>query len=157
MFRRLLALLTIASLVLCLAFAVLRARSADATDVLMLAAPGGKCLLLSSHLGKWIQVTGLGDWPDAGVELWSAQQRYSTTTLPGVGTANHSWNRAGPFLFWQNHTSSKTAEVWYVRGRVAVPTDDGGKMPAYGDGYARADAANAWRGVIPGTAGVALP
>lgn len=43
--------------------------------------------------------------------------------------------------------------VWLVRGRLTVPADDGGRTPAYGDGYARADRDNAWAGVIPGQPG----
>ena len=145
MFRRLLAVLTITSLILFLTVALFRARAADTTDVLMLATPGGNCLLLTSHEGKYVRATRLRDWPDAGIERWSAA---SDRTWPAP-----SWRHAGPFLFWQRHTASKTAEVWVVRGKVAVPTDDGGKLPAYGDGYARADAANAWAGIIPGQPG----
>jgi hypothetical protein len=142
--RRLLAVLTVASLTVCLGFAWLRARSADTTDVLMVAAPGGHCLLLTSHEGKWLQVTGLSHWPDADFGHWSSSRSAA------VLRRSQSWREAGPFLFWQRHTSSVSAGVWHVHGTVAVPADDGGKLPAYGDGYVRADVANGWAGVAPG-------
>jgi hypothetical protein len=142
--RRVLAVLTAVSLALCLAFMGLRVRSADTTDVVMLATPGGHCLLLTSHEGKWLQVTGLSQWPDSGLAHWSASR--SAAFL----RRSQSWREAGPFLFWQRHSSSVSAGVWYVHGTVAVPADDGGKLPAYGDGYVRADVANGWAGVAPG-------
>jgi hypothetical protein len=40
---------------------------------------------------------------------------------------------------------------------MAVPTDDGGRRPAYGDGYARADRVNAWAGVLPNQPGWVWP
>ena len=149
--RRLLAAITTLSLALFLALALLRMRAEEKTDVLMLAAPGGRCVLLTSHEGKWVTATVLRDWPDRGIAWWSAQRLYITTTSPRIN--NQSWNRAGPFLFWQRHWTAQTAGVTTVHGTIAVPADDGGKLPAYGDGYDRADADNAWRGVLPGQKG----
>jgi hypothetical protein len=142
--RRMLTALTLTSLAICLAFVGLRARSVDTTDVIMVATPGGHCLLLTSHEGKWLQVTGLSHWSDAGVRHWAGSR--SAAAL----RRSQSWREAGPFLFWQRHSSSEGAGMWYVHGTVAIPNDDGGKLPAYGDGYVRADVANGWTGIAPG-------
>jgi hypothetical protein len=128
----------------------LAVRSADTTDAFMLAGPGGRCLLVVSHEGRWLEVTWLDGWPDRGVRWWSA-------TRSRFRPLSNSWNEAGPFKFWQNHTVSAVGPVWYVRGRLAVPTDDGGRLPAYGDGYARADRVNAWAGVLPKQPGWVWP
>ena len=128
----------------------LAVRSADTTDAFMLAGPGDRCLLVVSHEGRWLEVTWLEGWPDRGVRWWSA-------TGTRFNRSANSWNEAGPFKFWQNHTSSVIGPVWYVHGRLAVPTDDGGRLPAYGDGYARADRVNAWAGVLPNQPGWVWP
>jgi len=151
MCRRLLALLTTISLVLCLALLVLRARAAHATDVLMLAAPGGKCLLVTSHEGKWVSVSGVTGWTDRGLKVWSADR--PNFPLLKVRFRTNSWERSGPFLFWQRHTAANHGNIGFVHGNVAVPTDDGGRVPAYGDAYDRADAVNAWAGVLPNQKG----
>jgi hypothetical protein len=152
MLRRLLILATTISLVLLVAIGLLWYRSARNTDVLMLAAPGGKCLLIKSHEGRWMEISGVRDWPDRGVRMWSAAS--NRVPLPGPPSLRrNSWERAGPFLFWQRHTGFFAAWMAFVHGTLVVPADDGGKLPAYGDGYDRADAANAWRGVLPGQPG----
>ena len=123
-------------------------RSGDRTDVFMFAGPADRCLLLTSHEGRWMEITWLDGWPDRGVRWWSAARPVSPSL------ENHSWNRAGPFRYWQGHRVEVVGPMWHVRGRLAVPTDDGGKLPAYGDGYARADRGNVWtRGVVPGQPG----
>jgi hypothetical protein len=150
MLRRLLAFVTVVSLVACLTLLVLRARSVKSTDVLMLAFPHGQCFLLTSHEGRsgWVTFSHVSPWTDRGVNLWSAQDDRSDPRLRG-----RSWSRAGPFLFWQRHTATNVGQLGLVRGTVAVPTDDGGTLPAYGDGVARADACNAWRGIAPNQPG----
>jgi hypothetical protein len=134
-------------LVFSLAVLWLRVRSADTTDVFMLAFPGDRCVLVTSNEGRWMKVTWLDGWPDRGVRRWSVRRDHAGAR------GDHTWREAGPFLFWQNAPSTKWAEMWLVRGRLTVPTDDGGRIPAYGDGYARADRDNAWAGVIPGQPG----
>src|SRR2546421_4973242 len=146
--RRLLAVFTIVSLFACVILIVLRARSAKSTDVLMLAFPRGHCLLLTSHEGRWVTVSHVTPWPDRGVKVWSAQNDGSEPRLRG-----RSYYRAGPFLFWQRHRADNFAGMGLTRGTVAVPTDDGGKLPAYGDGVARADASDAWSGIAPNQPG----
>src|SRR5215217_1967811 len=148
--RRLLAVVTTLSLLVCLVLVVFRARSANSTDVLMLAFPRGHCLLLTSHEGRWgwMTVSHVSPWPDRGVKGWTAQDDRSDARLRG-----RSWYRAGPFLFWQRHTATSAGPVGLVRGTVAVPTDDGGRLPAYGDGVVRADACDAWRGIAPNQPG----
>ena len=147
---RLMTLVAAALGALSLVVACLAVRSADKTDAFMVAGPGGRCLLVVSHEGGWLEITWLEGWPDRGVKWWSA-------TASRFPRSAHSWNEAGPFLFWQNHAISVVGPAWYVHGRLAVPTDDGGRLPAYGDGYARADRVNAWAGVLPGQPGWVWP
>jgi hypothetical protein len=135
---------------LSLLLAGLAVRSADTTDAFMLAGPGDRCLLVVSHEGRWLEVTWLEGWPDRGVRWWSAKRS-------DLNFLSQSWNEAGPFKFWQNHSISVVGPAWYVHGRMAVPTDDAGRRPAYGDGYARADRVNAWAGVLPGQPGWVWP
>jgi hypothetical protein len=148
--RRLLAALITLSLAACLALIVLRARSAKSTDVLMLAFPRGHCFLLTSHEGLWgwVTVSHVSPWTDRGIKAWTARNDPTDPRLRG-----RSWSRAGPFLFWQRHAATSAGQIGLTRGTVAVPTDDGGRLPAYGDGVARADACDAWRGIAPNQPG----
>jgi hypothetical protein len=148
--RRLLALVTIISLLVCVATTALCFRSAKSTDVVMLALPRGHCLLFTSHEGHWgwVTVSHLTAWPDRGIKAWSAENDRFEPRLRG-----RSYSRAGPFLFWQRHVATSTGQIGFIRGTAAVPTDDGGVLPAYGDGVVRADACNAWRGIAPNQPG----
>jgi hypothetical protein len=152
--RKLLSFATVVSLIVLLATAVLWHRAATNTDVLMLAAPGGKCLLIKSHEGRWFEVSGVRNWPDRGFGIWSAgQQLPRPVSVRGGPPRTNTWERAGPFLFWQRHAVVTSGLVSFIHGTLVVPADDGGKLPAYGDGYDRADADNAWAGVLPGQRG----
>ena len=157
MVRKLLILATAVALLLSLTLAVLWYRAKQNTDVFMLAMPGGNCLLIKSHEGRWgwMEISGVHDWPDRGFGLWSANRDNLASPISKRGgrPRYHSWERAGPFLFWQRHTGVYKGSIAFIHGTLVVPTDDGGKLPAYGDGYDRADAANAWSGVIPGQQG----
>jgi hypothetical protein len=147
--RRLLILATSLSLICVVSLAAFLHRAATGTDVLMLALPGGNCLLIKSHEGRWVEISGVRGWPDRGVRAWSARNSRAASPRP----RRNSWERAGPFLFWQRHTGSFVGSVAFVHGTLVVPADDGGRLPAYGDGYDRADAVDAWRGVLPGQKG----
>jgi len=155
--RKLLAFTTVVSLMLLLVTAALWYRARTKTDVLMVALPAGKCLLIKSHEGRWFEVSGVRDWTDRGAKWWSAERNRGGPPVPIPGgwpsIRDNSWENAGPFLFWQRHAGATSGLVSFIHGTLVVPTDDGGKRPAYGDAYYRADAANAWRGVVPGQNG----
>jgi hypothetical protein len=148
--RRLLIAATSLSLVALVLALVFWGRASSTTDVLMLAMPGDHCLLINSHEGRWVEISGISGWPDRGVKAWSVR---NSRFMPPRMRGRNSWQMAGPFLFWQRHGGSFVGSVALVHGTLVVPTDDGGRLPAYGDGYDRADAVNAWAGVLPGQPG----
>src|SRR5215203_4711633 len=113
---KLLTLATVLSLSLFLATAALWHRAHTKTDVLMVALPGGKCLLVKSHEGRWFEVSGVSGWPDRGLHAWSAGNQGPMPFSRRRGFRWNSWERAGPFLFWQRHAVASHGLVQFIHG-----------------------------------------
>jgi hypothetical protein len=143
------AFLAVGSLAAGIAVGWLCGPAAGTAHALLIAPPGGRCVLVRLQRG-WVNVSGLLDssggrmatcWTHRGVGRWSA-----TTTGGGPRRT-----QVGPFLFWQQHSVSRFANVRLVRGTLAVPTDDRGNFFGPGDRYASAGVT--WQAIPPGTPG----
>ena len=124
--------IVLASFLLCLAALVLRVRSRDTKDVFMLAGPGGRCLIVTSHVSHWFEFDWFHDgWTDRGVGWWSDDRRthrlIDPTPVPGPVAIEH-----GAF----QHTNWRppyAAGEWTIRrGRLAVMCDPNTGRPYYG-------------------------
>ena len=143
--RRLLNLLTAASLVLCTAAVALRFRAAEVTDQWKISA-AGRCLLIRSNAGRWVELSYVrAGWNDWGVRWWSA----------GRGG---EFDGRGPVILEYNVTRRAQArlplfpgEYGYSTGELWVMRAPGG-LPLY-DRTGRYDWAGAvWSGLARGRA-----
>ena len=130
--RRLGRSIVLASFLLCLAAVVLRVRGRDVKDVFMLAGPGGRCLLITSHISRWFEITWVhGGWSDSGVGWWSDGPRTprfnDPTPLPGPVMIDQ-----GAFHFTDWRPPFATGEWTVRRGQVAVMRDPLTGRPYYG-------------------------
>jgi hypothetical protein len=148
--RHLLTLIAALSLLGCVALLWLRSRSDDTTDVFMLALPGNRCVLFTSHEGGWIELTWTAGWPDRGMRHWAARERPSVTFDSVYVMPRNSWEVAGPYKFWQNAAASTWGPLRLVHGRLAVPADDSQRLPAYVSAYDRALGSGLYAGIRPG-------
>ena len=156
MSRRLLSLLVASSLLLSLAAAALWVRTGHYTDVFMAALPGGRCVLLTSHRGGWVEFTFVRDgWRAGGVGWWAKDWRDPTRVLP-LGADDR-----GPLKMWQRPSDvfnwgppGLRGEFSLRRGTPAVMTDAAGGVQL---DRTKGLPADVWGNVAPGSPYWAFP
>jgi hypothetical protein len=113
MMRRLLNLLTLLSLLLCVAVTVLRVRAANVTDVFMISLPAGRCLLVESNAGAWFDFTLITrDWTGSGFGAWSFDDG------PRIGRGR------GPVLLWDSWSYVLPGLTQRIKGQWSLQWGD---------------------------------
>lgn len=157
MARRLLNLVYYTALGVMVAAAALWVRARHHTDIVMLAGPPGRCLLLTSHRGGWVEFTVVRTgWREPGVGLWSKDWRQPTRVLP-LGADDRGplkmWQRPADLLNWG--PPGLAGEFSLRRGTPAVMVHAASGRPVLD--RTRGLTGGVWNNVAPGSPHWAFP
>jgi hypothetical protein len=116
--RRLLNLLTVLSLLLCVAAVALRFRAANVTDVWKLSA-AGRCLLIRSDSDRWVEIGFVPrGWTDRGGRWWSVDRRAGQVNDQGPVILDYNITRRAlaPLPPFRGEYGYSVGELWVMRG-----------------------------------------
>jgi hypothetical protein len=106
--RRFFILFATVSVLVFAAVCLLWVRAGRGTDVFTCPLGGHQQLLVTSHSGRWVELTLVRRWPDSQLGWW----------------AGDGWRNVGPFKGWQIHREEAYGRLWPVRvmeGQMLVP------------------------------------